>query len=116
MILDSQERMLGYIKFKKKQFEDSFELAFFIFSSKDRGKGLMTEALNQFCSYLFTTRRVNRLQLSIPDYNRAAIAVAQKSGFVFEGIARQALFSKGKYIDLCRYALLREENKEAEAF
>ena len=54
------------------------------------------------------------LQLAIPDYHRASIAVAQKSGYKFEGIARGATFNKGQYVDLCIYSMLREECQNIE--
>ncbi len=74
----------------------------------------MSEALNLFSIYLFATRKVYRLQLAIPDYHRASIAIAQKCGYTFEGIIRQAMFARGKYIDLCLYSLLRTECKNIE--
>ncbi len=114
LLLDRKERMLGFISFYKIGFSEMLDLSFFIFSPQDRGKGLMGEALLLFSRYLFSTKKINRLQLHIPNYNRAAMAVAQKCGFSFEGILREALFSKGKYVDLCIYAMLRNDVKGFE--
>lgn len=89
-------------------------LSFYLFRREDRGRGIMSEALPLFCSYLFATQRVERLQIAIPDYSKAALRIAQKSGFQFEGILRSALFHRGRHLDLCLYSLLRGESKGIE--
>ncbi len=111
LLLDRKERMLGFISFHRIHFTETLDLSFYIFRPEDRGKGFMSEALLLFSQYLFSTKKINRLQLHIPNYNRAAMAVAQKCGFSFEGILREALFCKGQYVDLCLYALLRNDVK-----
>jgi [ribosomal protein S5]-alanine N-acetyltransferase len=111
LLLDRKERMIGFISFCKVLFNESLDLSFFIFRSEDRGKGLMSESLQLFSRYLFSTKKINRLQLNIPNYNRAAMTVGQKCGFSFEGILREAFFSKGNYVDLCVYSLLRSDLK-----
>jgi RimJ/RimL family protein N-acetyltransferase len=115
LIVDQEEKIIGVLWFSKiVPYFDSLELSYIIFKEKERGKGYMTESLSLFSAYLFATKKINRLQLSIPDYHRASIAVAQKCGYTFEGIARQAVFNRGKYTDLCLYSLLREECKNID--
>lgn len=108
VILDG-ERVVGAIWFEQHMFLDCLDLHFYIFNSEDRKKGFMKEALSLFSSYLFATKKIERLQLSIPDYSQAAIRTAQRCGFKFEGIARSALFSRGGYVDLCIYSLIRSD-------
>ena len=115
LILDKQGRILGKIEYRKCN-SDALTLYFLLYKEEDRGQGYMGEALPLFASFLFAIKKINRLQLDIPDYNTAAIAAAQKGGFSFEGIARQALFQKGRYLDLCVYSLLREESKPVDKF
>lgn len=114
LILLHENRLVGALWFEKHSFLDCLDIHFYIFHSEDRGKGLMQEALSLFSSYLFATRREVRLQISIPDYSQAALRVAQKCGFQFEGIARSAFFHRGQYLDLCLYSLLRAECKNIE--
>jgi ribosomal-protein-alanine N-acetyltransferase len=109
ILLVQDLRIVGAIWFERQAFFDCLNLHFYIFRSEDRGKGLMGEALSLFSFYLFDTRKIERLQISIPDYSKAALRVAQKCGFRFEGIARSALFLRGSYVDLCIYSLLRSE-------
>ncbi|PIS02303.1 MAG: hypothetical protein COT85_05930 [Chlamydiae bacterium CG10_big_fil_rev_8_21_14_0_10_42_34] len=114
LLLEHSDRLIGAIWFEKQPFFDCLDVHFYIFRAQDRNKGLMKEALTLFSSYLFATKKVERLQISIPDYSKPALALAKSCGFKFEGIARRALFNRGAYLDLCIYSLLRSECKEIE--
>jgi RimJ/RimL family protein N-acetyltransferase len=114
IICDFNDEIIGMITYQKAILIDALELKYIIFDENNRGKGFMKESLALFSKYLFSTKQINRLQLAIPDYHRASIAVAQKCGYVFEGIARGALFSKGSYLDLCIYSMLRDESKNID--
>lgn len=109
LIIDRKDNILGALNFKKSNLYNLVDVKYVIFDEEDRNKGYMKEALSLFSSYLFSTKQINRVQLAIPDYHRASIAVAQKCGYKFEGIFKGATFTKGKYIDLCIYAMLRDE-------
>ena len=110
-ILNKENNIIGAVFFEPCYPMEAIELRYCIFEEKDRGCGYMKQALKLFSAYLFATKKIHRLQLFIPDYHKASIAVSQKCGYIFEGIARRALFFKGKYIDLCMYSLLRDECK-----
>jgi len=114
LLLIHDSRSVGAIWFEKQAFFDCLDLHFYIFENENRGKGFMKEALLLFSRYLFATKKVERLQISIPDYSKEALRLAQKCRFQFEGIARSAFFHKGAYLDLCIYSLLRSECKEIE--
>jgi RimJ/RimL family protein N-acetyltransferase len=109
LIEGKEQRLLGAVWFEPAGAIEGCELRFLIFQVKERGKGLMSEALSLLCPYLFAMKRIERLQIAIPDYSKAALRVSQKCGFQFEGIARSAIFHRGKYQDLCIYSLLRSE-------
>ncbi len=114
LLLMKEERLIGALWFEKQTSFDCLDIHFYIFQPQDRGKGYMKEALALFCAYLFAIKKIERLQISIPDYSKAALRVAQKCGFQFEGIARSAFFHRGQYLDLCIYSLLRSECKNIE--
>jgi RimJ/RimL family protein N-acetyltransferase len=114
LLILQEKRVIGAIWFDKQTFLECFDLHFCLFQKEDRGKGFMKEALSLFCTYLFATKKIQRLQISIPDYSKSALRVAQKCGFQFEGIARSAFFHKGAYLDLCIYSQIRSECKDIE--
>lgn len=109
LVVVSKEKIAGAVWYKKRAGFESLGLYFYMFRAEDRGKGLMTEALSLFTRYLFETRKVERLEILIPNYSKAALRIAEKGRFHFEGILRSALFHRGKYIDLCLYSLIRSD-------
>lgn len=109
LLIEIRDQVIGAIWFERQFFLDCLDIHFYIFQPQHRGKGVMTEVLSLFAAYLFATKKIERLQVSIPDYSKAALRVAQKCGFQFEGIARSSFFHRGKYLDLCIYSLLRSE-------
>ncbi|MFA5250726.1 MAG: GNAT family protein [Parachlamydiales bacterium] len=111
VVADYKEHLLGVLVFAKNRLYDGYNLKFAIFSEKERSKGLMSEALGIFSEYFFQSKNINRLQLLIPNYQRAALKVAQKCGYKLEGVLKEALFFQGRFIDLCLYAKLRKERE-----
>ena len=113
LILNAEGSIIGKLEYSQKS-KESLDVSGIIYKKEDRNKGNMTLALKSFSAFLFQKYKINRLQILVPDYNRAAIAAVQKCGFVFEGIARQALYFGGRFVDLCQFALLREDCKNIE--
>ncbi len=108
-----KERLVGAIWYEKAPL-DALDLHFYTFDKADRNKGYMKEAIMLFSRYLFATKKIERIQVSIPDYSQAALKLVQRCKFQFEGIARSAFFHRGSYLDLCIYSMLRSECKEIE--
>ena len=95
--------------FEAEQYWDNYEVAYRLFDLELSGRGIISEALRLFTYLLFATYRVNRLELKIIPQNAASLRVAQKCGFQFEGVARQAVFLRGAHHDMHIYSLLRSE-------
>ena len=79
-----------------------------------QNKGYGTEAMEMLVEYGFNTLNMNRIELSVYEFNSRAFKTYQKVGFVEEGRKRQARYHNGKYQDEIIMAILREdwENKE----
>ena len=74
-----------------------------------RGKGYGLEATRLMLRYAFETLNLNRVELNVFDFNRAAIHVYEKVGFVREGVRRESCFLNGRYHDTLAYGLLARE-------
>lgn len=110
LILDKEGNILGNIAvFKGARYVEGFEVGFHIFRPALRGKGYMTEALQVLMNYLFTKKRVLRLQLNVHKGNIGSRRVAEKCGFTYDGIMRSAILSGDQWFDLEMFSLLREE-------
>ena len=72
-------------------------------------KGIVSEALELFCDYLFHNHNFNRLTALVFEGNEASKKVLEKVGFKLEGHHRKSIFKVNKFIDHYTYALLQEE-------
>jgi len=72
-------------------------------------KGYGTDALRVMCDFGFGQLRLERIELDVYEPNRRAQRSYEKAGFVKEGTLRHALFSDGRFHDVLRMSLLREE-------
>jgi RimJ/RimL family protein N-acetyltransferase len=113
VIVDKGDTVLGSIWFYQPvRYFDALEIGYILFDQGSRNKGCMTEALALLARYLFETRTIRRLQLTVAVGNMASKRVAEKCGFTSEGIARKAVFLRGKNIDVEWFSLLREEAEQ----
>jgi RimJ/RimL family protein N-acetyltransferase len=62
-----------------------------------RGKGLGQLAVDLVLRHCFQTLRLHRVSLNVYDKNPAAIRCYEKSGFIREGILREATLVDGEY-------------------
>jgi aminoglycoside 6'-N-acetyltransferase len=78
----------------------------------ERCKGYFTEAAKILVDYLFLSKDLARIQARTNHQNMASQKVLEKAGFKKEGILRKSSFSRGKWIDMAVYSILREEWQE----
>jgi RimJ/RimL family protein N-acetyltransferase len=81
---------------------------------KDRDRGLGTEAIRIILRYAFEDSGLNRVGLSVFDFNETAIHTYQKLGFKTEGRLRQALRREGSFHDAILMSILAHEWRENE--
>lgn len=80
-----------------------------IFDKNYWNKGLGTDATRLVLKYAFEYLNLNRIYLKTYEYNKRAIRVYEKSGFLLEGKERQGKYLKGKYWDLLRMSIIAED-------
>ncbi len=71
------------------------------------GKGIMTNAVQQTCEYVFAHSDILRIFAEPFSYNVASCRVLEKAGFQFEGVLRKNAVKNGKILDMKMYALVR---------
>jgi RimJ/RimL family protein N-acetyltransferase len=105
-------RLIGNISlFRLQSVHRSAELGIAIADLSQASKGYGTEAMRLMLDYAFGTLNLNRVELSVHDFNRRALAAYRKLGFVEEGRKRQSYFCDGKYHDDIVMGILRSEWK-----
>lgn len=110
VILNEAGQIIGHIDFfKTVNYLDEYELSYLLYSTEERGKGLMSEAVNLLVRYLFETMKINRIRLVIHPDNLASRRLAEKCHFQHEGTARGAWYNQGRHHDVEIYAILHDE-------
>jgi RimJ/RimL family protein N-acetyltransferase len=110
IIISPNDEILGHIEFfKTVNYLDEYELSYLVYDSRQRGKGVATQAVNLMVRYLFETKRINRIRLIIHPDNAASRRLAEKCGFRHEGTARGAWYNKGRHHDVEVYAILHDD-------
>jgi ribosomal-protein-serine acetyltransferase len=71
-----------------------------------QGHGIMTRACSAFVQHAFVRYGMNRIEIRAGVGNAKSRAIPERLGFVFEGIARQAMWLHDRYIDLAVYSKL----------
>ena len=74
-----------------------------------RGRRIADEAARLFQRHLLLELGFHRLELEIYGFNERAIAHAERSGFVREGLKRKAYLRHGGWVDAVLFSLLRED-------
>lgn len=74
-----------------------------------RGRGFSTDVLHTLCTYGFTVRGLQRLQIETLADNAPMIAAAASAGFVREGTLRSAAWVYGVYADEAVLGLLASD-------
>jgi RimJ/RimL family protein N-acetyltransferase len=74
-----------------------------------RGRGVATRALVLVARWALGEKRLGRFQLRADVENVASQRVAEKAGFVREGVLRSSLEHKGERRDVIMYSLVPED-------
>lgn len=102
-------RIIGTIGFSWIQRENSAAEVGYSLSRDYWNQGLMTEALGALLDYGFTAMNLNRIEAQHETQNPASGAVMRKCGMQREGLLRQRLLNKGRFVDVELYAILRSD-------
>jgi|HigsolmetaGSP12D_1036236.scaffolds.fasta_scaffold01533_5 RimJ/RimL family protein N-acetyltransferase len=81
-------------------------------SAQHHGLGYGTEAMRLLIDYSFRELNLNRLELSVYDFNERAYRCYRKCGFREEGRLREKLYRNGRYVDVIQMGLLRREYEQ----
>jgi RimJ/RimL family protein N-acetyltransferase len=76
---------------------------------RDWDKGFGTDAMRVLLRYAFTELNLQRVSLTVFEYNKRAIRSYEKAGFVYEGTANRFLNRDGRRWDLIFMGILRDE-------
>ena len=97
---------IGYMEYREDH--GSVEVGYSLARSLWNG-GYMTEALSRVIAHTFETMAINRIEAQHELDNPSSGRVMEKCGMKKEGVLRQRLYNKGKYVDVALYAILHSD-------
>ena len=88
---------------------ESADLSVIVGDPEDRNRGYGAEAIGLLLDYAFGTLGLNRVGLSVFEFNDEAISTYEKLGFRGEGRLRRALRRGDDFYDAILMSVLRDE-------
>ena len=73
------------------------------------GKGIGTELVKLLLEYGFKELNLHKVVVDVVVPNVSSIRCLEKNGFKLEGTLQKEMYIDGKYYDMLKYGLLREE-------
>lgn len=107
--LTAERRVIGTIGLMWVQPENRSAEIGYSLSRAYWNRGLMSEALEAMLRFCFTTLNLNRVEAQYETDNPASGAVMRHAGMQREGLLRQRIYNKGRFVDVELYAILRAE-------
>lgn len=110
MICTKENKPLGWVnRYSDKRFLDVWSVGINICEDEYLNKGIGTEALGLWIGYLFSNSDIHRIALATYSFNKRMMRVAEKLGFVFEGVNREIIKWQDKWLDRVHFGMLRKE-------
>jgi RimJ/RimL family protein N-acetyltransferase len=107
-LLDDQP--IGWVsRYGEERFPDTWMIGIDICEDDHLERGLGSEALRLWVAYLFANSTIHRIGLDTWSFNPRMMHVAEKLGFVPEGMQREVVQWQGEWLDFVHYGMLREE-------
>lgn len=103
-----QNALVGLLDYRLDSRRDIVELGYWLDATM-QGKGIVTQACRTMVRHAFQVHQVHKVVISCATENRRSRAVAERLGFVQEGILRQADRLHDRYVDGVFYGLLVNE-------
>jgi len=107
--------LIGYIVIKNIDVDIAkCELAYFI-DNDFEGKGIITKAIGDTLNFCFGELKMNKVTICTSKENKASQRIAEKHGFIQEGLLKQEFKSgEGKLEDVLYFGLLKQDYQKNE--
>jgi RimJ/RimL family protein N-acetyltransferase len=94
----------GAIGFPRLSWENARAEVGYWVAAHARGRGVATRAVNLVCAWGFEVCGFHRIELLAATENPASQAVAERAGFAREGVLRDYMVNKGRWLDMVMFA------------
>lgn len=102
-------KLVGMIGLHYIDWKNSTTSIGYFLSEEAQGHGIITRTVSSLLNYLFSTMKINRVEIVCAVKNRKSRAIPERLGFVKEGIKRDGQWLYDHYEDLVTYSMLSKE-------
>jgi ribosomal-protein-serine acetyltransferase len=103
------DSLCGSVRVRDIDYADRKASIGYFVGSQFSGKGIVSSALRAVLGWCFDTLGLNRIELRCATSNAPSIRVAERLGFMREGLLRQDECLHGAFVDHYVYSLLKAE-------
>ena len=109
VVLRDSDKMIGTCGFTKIDIVNNFGEIGYVLNPEYHRQGFATEAASEVLKFGFEILGLHRIEARFMQGNDASCAVMEKLGMRFEGFETDAIFVKGAYRTVGRYAIIDRE-------
>ena len=100
----------GCVSFRRSSEKNRIaEAGRFVVAPRFRGRRVGVEAARLFQRHVLRELGFHRIELKVYGFNERAIAHAEASGYIREGVKRRAYLKDGEWVDAVLFALTAED-------
>ncbi|MCU1589606.1 MAG: putative ribosomal N-acetyltransferase ydaF [Frankiales bacterium] len=107
--IDAAGQLAGTIDFKRTEWAAGVTEIGYLACPWARSQGFVTEAVQAMARWALTDLGLHRVELRIATGNAASLRVAEKAGFLREGVARRAGYIHAGRVDLAIFSLVQAD-------
>lgn len=111
VVCKADGRMIGTAGFTSIDVYNNNAEIGYVLNSDYWGRGLAAEAARAVITFGFEALRLVRIEAKYMTDNLGSKRVTEKCGMREEGILRQSVYAKGRYVDVCLCSILVDEYK-----
>jgi len=104
-----EDALCGAIRIKDIDRSDRKAKIGYFIDHRFAGKGIITSAVSSVLEFCFGHLCLNRIELRCAPENVASKRVAEKLGFLHEGVLREEEYLNGVFVDQHIYGMLRQD-------
>lgn len=114
VILKAENKMIGTCGFTRIDTDNNVGEVGYVINPAYRGHSYAVEAVCRVIEFGFNNLELNRIEAKYIVENGASRRVMEKCGMTFEGVARASMLIKGKYRDIGKCSILKDEYAEKQ--
>ena len=109
VVLKEQQKMIGTAGFTKFYYDDNAAEIGYVLNDRYWGNGFAVEAAAEVIKFGFEVLKLNRIEARYIVGNDQSLRVMQKLRMKHEGIMRESLLNKGRYVSVGVCSILKSE-------